>query len=82
MKFTVLAILPGLVMVNLYVWVDHHSHSIDETGPIALLTLGVWVMTWCVLAVYWAARIVRHVLRGPQDGPGRPSRTGSVLHLR
>lgn len=82
MRFTVLAILPGLLMVNLYVFLDRHHYPADQVGAVALLTVLVWGATWCALAVYWGARIVRHVLRGPQDRPGRPSRTGSVLNLR
>ena len=62
MKFTAVAVLPGLAMANWFYWLYRHNYPEDQQTTVFVMACVVWFGTWFVLALYWAARIVRHVI--------------------
>lgn len=66
MKFSLVAILPAVLWTALtYATVDTR-HFTDANAGTAIIMFGLWFVTCAVLAVYWAARIVRFALRSPR----------------
>jgi hypothetical protein len=63
MKFLAIAISPAVLvtLTMMLTGVFFHPERIPE--PYVLLFDGLWFLTWAVIALYWATRIVRYVFR-------------------
>jgi hypothetical protein len=63
MKFTALAMLPALFLTFLVVLLESVSLAIQGMVILSSLMWASWIVTWAVVALYWAARIARYAFR-------------------
>lgn len=63
MKFTAIALSPAVLVTLAMMLNGDFFHPERIPGEYALLFDGLWFLTWCAVAIYWASRIVRYVFR-------------------
>ena len=63
MKFTALAMLPALFLTFLVLLLESVSLAIRGMAILSSLMWASWIVTWAVVALYWAALIARYAFR-------------------
>lgn len=64
MKFSLVAILPAVLWTVMLLLAGGRYDNADSQAGAYMITAALWFGTAAVLFVYWAARIVRFVMRG------------------